>query len=102
VYQLESSADDAGAPKQGFDLFWGGVGGDVKVFGFHANDEIANRATDDVGIEPLLLQDLADFDGMTGDPGAVNAVLTLGDPLDLAWLGFDQSVDQSFDGFYQH
>ena len=60
VHDLEAPADDEGAPEQALDLFRRGVGGDVEVLGFDAQQQVAHRAADQEGLEAGFLQGLGD------------------------------------------
>ena len=56
VHDAKAPADDEGAAEQALDLLGRGVGGDVEVLGPQADQQVAHRAADDVGLVAGLLQ----------------------------------------------
>ena len=56
VDDAEAAADDAAAAEDGADFFGRGVGGDVEVFRFRADQEVAHCAADHIGFIAGLLQ----------------------------------------------
>ncbi len=56
VHDAKTPPDDEGAAKQVLDLLGRGVGGHVKVFRAQAEQQIAHRTADDIGLETRLLQ----------------------------------------------
>ena len=56
MHDAKASSNDEGATKRCFDLLRRGVGGNVKVFGFQAEQQIAHGATHDVGFKATVLQ----------------------------------------------
>ncbi|MNT18908.1 hypothetical protein D3C72_1541360 [compost metagenome] len=75
VHDLEALADDEGAAEQTLDLFRRGVGGDVEVFRFDAQQQVAHRAADDKGLEARFLQAAGDADGIRRHQFRVDSVL---------------------------
>jgi hypothetical protein len=53
---LKAASDNPGAAKALLDLFGGGIGGDVEVFGVLADQQIPHSAPDHESIETVLLQ----------------------------------------------
>ena len=52
---LKAAADNTRTAKALFDLLGRGVGGDIKVLRFFAQQEVANGAAHDVSLEALIL-----------------------------------------------
>ena len=53
---LEASANDPSASKEGYDLFWCRVCSDIKIFGSLAQQKISDGATNDEGAVIVLAQ----------------------------------------------
>jgi hypothetical protein len=71
--QPESSSDDARPPKTPLNLLGLCVGGDIKVFGPYAEQQIANGAAHHIGLKACPLQLLNGAGGGIGDQPAINA-----------------------------
>ena len=56
VHQAEAPADDERAAEERLDLLRARVGGDVEVLRLDAEQQVAHRAADDVGVEAGLAQ----------------------------------------------
>src|SRR5690606_28460071 len=69
------TAYDSCPAKQRANLFGRCVGGDVEVFGFESDDEVAHGPADDVGHVALLVQNFADLDGVSGHVATVDSML---------------------------
>ena len=54
----ETSPDDEGTAKQTLDLLGRGIGGHIEILGPQAQQQVAHRAADDVGLKARLLQTL--------------------------------------------
>ena len=80
----KASPNDEGTAKTGFHLFGCGVGGDIKVFGLQAHQQIAHRAAHDIGLKATLLQGTHHVHGTLIHQGMVNAVILLVDDAALA------------------
>ena len=65
VHELKASTNNARTAKQRANLLGRRVGRDIEVFGFKANNQVAHGTTDNVGLKPFMLKDLADFDGVS-------------------------------------
>ena len=95
--------DDEGPPKELLDLLGRGVGGDVKVLGRQAQQQVAHRAADDVGGVARLLQRAHDVGGAFVDQRGVDAVRlrphfhALAQPRAGAAGLADQAANQVFD-----
>gem|GEM_PF-5173865 len=75
VHDLEAAADDEGAAEQFFHLLRRGVGGDVEILRFHAQQQVAHGAADDEGLEAGFLQGLGQADRVRRQQLRVDAVL---------------------------
>ena len=53
---LKAASNDSGIAKALFDLLRGGIGGHVEVLGVFADQKIAHRSPDHVGVKTVLLQ----------------------------------------------
>ena len=73
----EAPADDEGAPEQRLHLLGRGVGGDVEVLRAQADEQVAHRAADDVGLVAGVGERRDDLDGALVDERRVDAVLRL-------------------------
>ena len=60
MHDLKPATDDESAAKQALDLFWRGIGGDIKIFGSESEYQIAHSATDNECLESRALQGLRD------------------------------------------
>ena len=97
--------DDEGAAKTGFHLFRRGVGGDVKVFGLQAHQQVPHRTAHDIGFIATLLQGAHHVHGAFVDQGMVNAMVLFADDTPLAKLGgrFGAGLaHQTVDDFADH
>ena len=56
MHDLKTPTNDERASEQALDLFWRGIGRDIKVFGFESQHHIAYRTADDEGFEARALQ----------------------------------------------
>ena len=56
MHNLESPTDNARIAKALFDLFWGGIGGDVEVFRARPQKQIPYRTADHKCVKTLFLQ----------------------------------------------
>ncbi len=74
VHDLEAPADDEGAPEQFFHLFGRGIGGDVEVLGFDAQQQVAHGAADDEGLVAGFLQRLRHADRVGRHAARIDAV----------------------------
>ena len=74
MHDLEAAADDARAAEDVAHLFRRGVGGDVEILGFGADQQVAHGAADDEGLVALLLQTFADAPAAAADAVAGDAV----------------------------
>ncbi len=75
MHDLEAPADDEGAAKQALDLFGRGIGGDVKIFWLHAQQQVAYRTADDKRLEAIFLQGLGDADRIGREQFRIDTVL---------------------------
>src|SRR6266568_1842004 len=81
VHQLEAPADQARAPEELVHFLRGCVGGGVEVLRFQAEQKVAHRAADHVGLVAVALQHLAHLARPVRDRLAADAVLLLrGEP----------------------
>ena len=87
VDDTKTPPDDESAAKQAFDLLGRGVGGHVEVFGPQADQQVAHRTADDVGLKTGLLQGADHVEGALVDQVGVDAVLGDGDFDAFAKLG---------------
>ncbi len=106
VHDAKASADDESALEQRFDLLGRGIGGDVEVFGLEAQQQVAHRAADDVGLETRLLQGLHGVAGVLRKAAGVDLVLGAGQVAALATVlrvgfGFVRG-EQATDEFTDH
>ncbi|EKY03479.1 hypothetical protein HMPREF9120_02682 [Neisseria sp. oral taxon 020 str. F0370] len=81
VDDAEAAADDAAAAEEGAHFFGRGVGGDVEVFRFGADQQVAHRAADDIGFVACLLQAGNGFFGGQADVARAQAVFGMGNGL---------------------
>ena len=83
------------------DLLGRGVGGHVEIFRSHADQQIAHRAADDVGLEAGLGQRAHDLDGSLVDQRRIDAVLGLQhlDPLTSNHRWCRERFGDGFGGF---
>ncbi|MNQ83814.1 hypothetical protein D3C85_989160 [compost metagenome] len=65
--QLEAAADHPGVAEFGADLFRGGVGGHIEVFGAQVQQQVADATAHQVGLVAGLLQALDHHDGVAAD-----------------------------------
>ena len=79
MHDLEAAADDAGAAEVAANLFRRRVGGDVEVLRLGADQQVAYRAADDIGLVTVLLQGFADATAAGTDAVAGDAVGGNGD-----------------------
>ena len=77
VRQPEPAADQAAVAEQRLDLLRRGVGGDVEVLGFAADQQVAHRAAHQVGAEPGFAQAIQ-------HPQCVGTHLLAGHTVDVA------------------
>ena len=77
VDDAKAPADDEGAPEQRLHLLGRGVGGDVEVLRAQADEQVAHRAADDVGLVAGVGERRDDLDGALVDQRRVDAVLRL-------------------------
>src|SRR5690606_30224706 len=75
MHQTESLADDAGASEQRLNLFRRGIGGHVEILGLDACNQVADGPTHDIGFEAVVLENLADLDGMARYMTPIDLVL---------------------------
>ena len=87
MHDLEAAADDARTAEGAAHFFRRGVGGDVKILGFGADQQVAHRAADDVGLEAVFLQGFADAAATAADAVAGDAVAGNGDDSRLMAAG---------------
>nr|GEU28121.1 hypothetical protein [Tanacetum cinerariifolium] len=74
VHDLEALADDEGAAEQLAHLFGRGVGGDVEVLRFHAQQQVAHGAAHHERFEARFLQGAGDAHRVIGQQLGVDAV----------------------------
>ena len=70
----KASAYDECAAKSRLHLLRRGVGGNVKVFGLQAQQQVTDRATDDIGFEATFLQGTHHIQGTFIHPIAIDAM----------------------------
>ena len=105
VHDTKAPADDEGAAEQVFDLFWRGIGGYVEVFGAQAQQQVAHRATHDVGFKACVFKGGDDFPSAVVYQRAVNAVFTLRYVYAFAEFVFDDrrlGAEQFVNEFFYH
>ena len=77
VNNLETASDDNRTTLRALDLFGRCIRHHIKVFGGHAEQKIANGASDDKRFKPALLQGLTRFLGLPTHKFRIDAVLGL-------------------------
>ena len=108
MHDLEAPPDDARASEQRLHLFGRRVGGDVEILGFLADQQVAHRAADHIGLVAGLLQRVRDAGGVIGNRARIDAELVgavdLGLARDLGRAGcFGLAApEQSIDEFADH
>ena len=78
MHDAKAPPNDEGPAKQALDLFGGGVGGHVKVFGAQAQQQVTHSAAHDVGLKTRLLQGAHHIDSALVHQVRVDAVHTGG------------------------
>jgi hypothetical protein len=79
VGQTEASPDQAAPRKNVLDLFGGGAGSDIEILGRLAQQQVANTAADNEGLEASLLKFADDIACMRTELSEPYAVFGLGD-----------------------
>src|SRR5712691_2936722 len=98
VHQLEAPADQARAPEELVHFLRGCVGGGVEVLRFQAEQKVAHRAADHVGLVAVGLQHLAHLARPVRDRLAADAVLLLrGEPRPGAGAEPENAPDEFLD-----
>ena len=98
--QLEAAANDARITELGTDLFRGSAGGNVEVFRRNAQHQVADAATDQVGLVTGSLQALDNVHRVAAELVALQRVLALvdhlrrGAPVVLARYGRAERLEQ--------
>ena len=77
VHDAKAPADDEGAAEQRLDLFGRRIGRDVEVFRAQAEQQVAHRAADDVGLVAAIDQRLHHLGGALIDQRRIDLVLAL-------------------------
>ncbi|MCW0422840.1 hypothetical protein NB713_000783 [Xanthomonas sacchari] len=85
VGQAEAAADQATVAEQLLDLLGGGVGGDVEILGLDLDQQVADRAADQVGAEAGLAQPVQHAQGVGADVLARDGVLIARDRTQGEW-----------------
>ena len=88
----KTPADDEGAAKQRLDLLGCCVGGDIEIFRPQANQEVAHRTTDDVGLKAGLLEDMNHIHRALVDQLDVDAMVLELDVMALAKWRFGNTL----------
>ena len=101
VHDLETLADDKGAPEQALDLFRRGIGGHVEILRLDAQQQVAHRAAHDEGLEAGFLQRLRYAHRIRRQQLRIDAVLLRSehDGLDMAvrlFLCAEYALDKLF------
>jgi len=81
VDDLEAPADDARTAEQATHLLGGGVGGDVEILGYPAQQQVAYRAADEVAPVAGLSQGFAGLQRAVVDLVTADAMFALGQDL---------------------
>ena len=81
VSQAEAAADQSAVAEQGLDLFRGRVGGDVEILWVAANQQVADRAPDQMRGKTALAQPVQHAKGIGADVPARDVVLVARDGL---------------------
>ena len=74
VREAEAAADDPRAAEQGADFFGRGAGGHVEILGGLTDNDVAHRATDDIGLEAGALERVHHVERAAIDQRGVDAV----------------------------
>ena len=77
MHDLEAAADDAGGGRRAH-LFRRCVGGDIEILRFFADEQVAHRAADHIGLVALVPQCFAGASGGAGELFAAHAVSRCG------------------------
>ena len=85
VCQAEPAADQPAVAEQRLDLFRGGVGGDVEILGMAADQQVADRAADQVGVEPAIAKAIEHAQRVRTDVLARNRVSIARDDTQRQW-----------------
>src|SRR5690606_17611659 len=87
VRQPEAAPDQTAIAEQRLHLLRGGVGGDVEVLGLEPHQQVADRATHQVGFVPALAQPVQHPQGRGADVLAGNGMAVARDPAQLRYDG---------------
>jgi hypothetical protein len=79
MHDAKTPADDEGAAEQRFDLLGRGVGGHVEILGAQADQQVAHRATHDVGFITSLLEGAHHIHGAVVDQLGINRMVLRAD-----------------------
>ena len=112
VHDAKAPADDEGAAEQRLHLFGRGVGGNVEVLGAQADQQVAHRTADDIGLITGILERVHHIHGAVVDQLDVDTVFFDGYILALpergffgplgAGLGAVRFAEQLVDEFFDH
>ena len=97
VHQAKAPADDEGAPEERADLLRARVGGDVEVLRRDAEEQVAHRASHDIGREAGLAQGRAHLGCRQADRGAGEAVAFARQPLHVLRRQPEHAPDELLD-----
>ena len=75
MHDAKAPADDEGAPEKRFDFFRRGGGGHVEILGPQAQQQVAHRAADDIGLMAGAFERLHHIRGASVHQRRVDAVL---------------------------
>ena len=73
--QTKPPTDQKAVAKQFFDLFWGGIGGDVEILRLTLKEQVTHSAADQIGLIAVPAQPVEDLKGIFVDLLARDAVL---------------------------
>ena len=74
VHDAKPSSNDERPAKQAFDLFRGGVGGHIKIFGAQTQQQVTHRTAHHISLKPRILQSQHHVQGALIDQGNVDAM----------------------------
>ena len=105
MHDAKTAPNDEGPPEQGFDLLWRRIGGDIKILGRQAHEQIAHCAAHDVCRIAPLLQSLDHLHRTLVDLRGINAMHAGRNDHSLTQGGLVGSVtasEQLIDEFFDH
>jgi hypothetical protein len=75
MHEPEPAPDDPCRPEKPLDCLRVRIGGDVEIVGNAANEQVAHRSPDDIGMKPLLAQSPDHPEGILRNQARVYPVL---------------------------